>query len=118
MPTRVAYQGEPGAYSEAAAHEAFQPTGEHIEAIGYESFDKVFEALAQGDHAIEEFLDGRELLLAANFGPHPALCCRPVLWDGGRRRARLGRHAGEGRSGHCERDQEDDAGDEGEQRRA
>ena len=48
MPTRVAYQGEPGAYSEAAAHEAFQPTGEHIEAIGYESFDKVFEALAQG----------------------------------------------------------------------
>ena len=48
MRVRVAYQGEPGAYSEGASFEAFAPTGQHIEAVGFSSFDEVFNALATG----------------------------------------------------------------------
>jgi prephenate dehydratase len=63
MPLRVAYQGEPGAYSEAAVHEAFKNAGRHIDACGYESFEEVFSALVDGavDHAavpIENTLGG------------------------------------------------------------
>ena len=47
--TRVAYQGEPGAYSEAAAHEAFKPTGLTIDAIGHASFEEVFKSLVDGN---------------------------------------------------------------------
>jgi len=43
---RVAFQGEPGAYSEAATFEAFLPTGLNVEAIGHSSFEEVFEALS------------------------------------------------------------------------
>jgi len=46
--TRIGYQGEPGAYSEASAHEAFQATGLAVETVGYASFDEVFSALASG----------------------------------------------------------------------
>ena len=49
MGVRVAFQGEPGAYSEAAAHEAFAPTGQRVDAIGYPSFDDVFAALIGGE---------------------------------------------------------------------
>ena len=45
---RVAYQGEPGAYSEAAAVEAFKPTGLDIECVGFSTFDEVFKALSTG----------------------------------------------------------------------
>ena len=46
---RVGFQGEPGAYSEAAAHETFLPTGLTVEAIGYSTFDDVFKALSMGN---------------------------------------------------------------------
>ena len=46
--TRVGYQGEPGAYSEAALFESFLPTGKKVEAIGHASFDEVFKALSTG----------------------------------------------------------------------
>eukprot|EP00966_Prymnesium_polylepis_P118976 2750118-Prymnesium_polylepis.1 len=63
MSLTVAYQGEPGAYSEAAAHEAFGAVGREIEAQGLSSFEEVFAALADGkvDHAavpIENTLGG------------------------------------------------------------
>ena len=45
---KIGYQGEPGAYSEAAAHAAFKTTGAEIDATGYASFDEVFEALTGG----------------------------------------------------------------------
>ena len=45
---RVGYQGEPGAYSEAALFEAFKATGIKVEAVGHSSFDEVFKALADG----------------------------------------------------------------------
>ena len=41
---KVAYQGEPGAYSEAATFEAFKATGLTPDAVGYSSFDDVFGA--------------------------------------------------------------------------
>ena len=44
----MGYQGEPGAYSEAAGLEAFKPTGVSVEMIGFPSFDAVFHALATG----------------------------------------------------------------------
>lgn len=44
----VAYQGEPGAYSEAAAHEAFDAVDRKIETLGLASFDEVFAALVAG----------------------------------------------------------------------
>ena len=34
MPVKVGYQGEPGAYSEGAAYEAFRPTAVELLAIG------------------------------------------------------------------------------------
>jgi len=43
---RVAYQGEPGAYSEEAAYKYF---GDNIETIGYEKLDDVFRAVEKGD---------------------------------------------------------------------
>ena len=49
MPVRVGYQGEPGAYSEGATYEAFQPTGVAVNAVGYQSFDEVFSALCSGE---------------------------------------------------------------------
>jgi len=45
---RVAYQGEPGAYSEGSTLEAFLPTGVKVETIGHQTFDDVFNALATG----------------------------------------------------------------------
>jgi prephenate dehydratase len=48
MAARVGYQGEPGAYSEGAALEAFKPTGLQIEPVGHASFEEVFQALASG----------------------------------------------------------------------
>ena len=47
--TRVGYQGEPGAYSEAAGLEVFKPTGVTVEMVGYPSFDAVFDALAKSE---------------------------------------------------------------------
>ena len=44
----VGYQGEPGAYSEAAAHEAFGAIGRSIVATGFTSFEEVFAALVAG----------------------------------------------------------------------
>ncbi|MBA2664486.1 MAG: prephenate dehydratase [Bradymonadaceae bacterium] len=44
-PWRVAYQGEPGAYSEGAA---FASLGEQVEPVPCESFELVFEALERG----------------------------------------------------------------------
>lgn len=46
MSQRVAYQGEPGAYSDLAAREAL---GREIETVPCESFDAVFERLAAGE---------------------------------------------------------------------
>lgn len=46
MTLRVAYQGEPGAYSDLAAREAL---GGAIETVPCESFDAVFERLAAGE---------------------------------------------------------------------
>jgi chorismate mutase/prephenate dehydratase len=43
---RVAYQGEPGAYSEEAAYKYFD---DNIETIGYEKLDDVFRAVEKGD---------------------------------------------------------------------
>ena len=35
MPVKVGYQGEPGAYSEGSAYEAFRPTAVEMLAVGY-----------------------------------------------------------------------------------
>ena len=43
---KVAYQGIEGAYSEAALYKHF---GKNVEAIGYETFDDVFEAVKKGE---------------------------------------------------------------------
>ena len=43
---KVAYQGVEGAYSEAALYQHF---GKNVEAIGYETFDDVFEAVKKGE---------------------------------------------------------------------
>ena len=48
MALSVGYQGEPGAYSEAGAHEAFGAVGKSIVAHGYSSFEEVFTALVEG----------------------------------------------------------------------
>lgn len=48
MPVKVGYQGEPGAYSEGAAYEAFRPTAVEMLAVGYQSFEEVFSALVAG----------------------------------------------------------------------
>ena len=49
MTVVVGYQGEPGAYSEAAAREVFGNAGRQIEAKGYSSFEDVFGALVAGE---------------------------------------------------------------------
>jgi prephenate dehydratase len=42
----VAYQGDAGAYSEAAAH---QLLGTDIEPVGYESFEDCFQSVSNGN---------------------------------------------------------------------
>ena len=46
--TICGFQGEPGAYSEAAAHEIFSSAGRAVTCRGFASFDDVFAALAAG----------------------------------------------------------------------
>ena len=43
-----AYQGEPGAYSEACAADIFAAAGRKVELVGLSSFDEVFASLAEG----------------------------------------------------------------------
>lgn len=46
LPIRVAYQGEPGAYSEKATRELL---GQKVTAIGYPSFESCFRAVVRGE---------------------------------------------------------------------
>lgn len=46
---RVAFQGEPGAYSEEAAHEALDAAGREIRTLPRPAFSDVFDAVARGE---------------------------------------------------------------------
>jgi prephenate dehydratase len=50
---KVAFQGESGAYSDAAAQECL---GEDIQTIGMHSFELVFEAVEAGDALFVAYL--------------------------------------------------------------
>ena len=45
--TICGFQGEPGAYSEAAAHEIFSSAGRAVTCRGFASFDDVFAGIAR-----------------------------------------------------------------------
>ncbi len=73
--TRVAFQGEPGAYSEAAALGHF---GKNIETVPCESFDAVFEAVANG--SVEYGLIAIENSVAGSIHHNYDLLLQHQLW--------------------------------------
>lgn len=75
MSVRVAYQGEPGAYSEAAALEHFGPNAAPLPC---ESFDLVFQAVGTGDCAFG--LIPIENSLAGSIHRNYDLLLRNNLW--------------------------------------
>lgn len=46
---KIAFQGIPGAYSEAAIHQLFENSEDEINPVGYVSFEDVFRACASGE---------------------------------------------------------------------
>jgi prephenate dehydratase len=72
---RVAYQGEPGAYSESAAIEYF---GVEVETVPCESFDRVFEAVQMDQ--VERGILPIENSLAGSIHRNYDLLMRHTLW--------------------------------------
>jgi prephenate dehydratase len=81
---KIAYQGEPGAYSEAAALEHF---GEQVETVPCESFEKVFQSVS--DELCDHGLIPIENSLAGSIHQNYDLLLENNLWVVGEHHLRV-----------------------------